>query len=221
MKVNLNYLLALALILTTLGCHRVRLADSRAEFSSDQGRNNWWYGYYDGDTATPFTNTPESDDFELMQEFVPGFKAGWIEHLGGLWMIHYDEEGQGTGIGKTYMGVAEGAVGAQQPVLRWESEGRGQIAIFGRFAMKKSKRVKGNGVTGSVHVDGQKLWSRKVNAGDTRGVEYEVIANINRDSVVDFAISSDGDTDGDQVRFTVFIDELENPGGFLPKTERN
>jgi hypothetical protein len=211
--------MALGLVLTAAGCHRVRVADSRLEFSSDQGKNNWWYGYYDGDTDAPYTNDPESDDFELMQEFVPGLKAGWIEHLDGVWMIRYDQEGQGTGIGKTYMGMAEDPVDNQHPVLRWESEGRGQVAIFGRLAMNKSKMVKGNGVTGSVHVDGQKLWSRKLNAGDTQGLEYEVIANIRRDSVIDFSISSDGDSDGDQVRFTVFIDQMENPGGFLPKNK--
>jgi len=221
MTVNRTLLLALGLMLVTCGCHRVRVADSRMEFSSDQGKNNWWYGYYDGDTATPYTNAPESDDFELMQEFVTGLKAGWIEHLGGVWMIHYDQKGEGTGIGKNYMGLAEDPEGMQHPVLRWESEGRGQIAVFGRLAMKKNKMVKGNGVTGSVHVDGEKIWSRKLNAGDTQGLEYEVIANINRDSVVDFSISPDGNTEGDQVRFTVFIDELENPGGFLPKTARH
>lgn len=220
MTVNRTLLLALGLMLVTCGCHRVRVADSRMEFSSDQGKNNWWYGYYDGDTATPYTNAPESDDFELMQEFVTGLKAGWIEHLGGVWMIHYDQEGEGTGIGKNYMGLAKDPEGMQHSVLRWESEGRGQIAIFGRLAMKKNKMVRGNGVTGSVHVDGKKIWSRKLNAGDIQGLEYEVIANINRDSVVDFSISPDGDTEGDQVRFTVFIDELENPGGFLPRTAR-
>ena len=84
---KLNTLLALGLILTLIGCHRVRLASSRDEFSSNQGNDNWWYGYYDGDTDTPYSNNPDSDDFELMQEFVPGIKAGWLEHLDGKWKM--------------------------------------------------------------------------------------------------------------------------------------
>ncbi len=42
------------------------VADSAAEFSGTQGQNGWNYGYYDGDSASPFTPT----DFEEFPLFI-------------------------------------------------------------------------------------------------------------------------------------------------------
>ncbi len=56
--------------------------DSVEEYSTVQGQDNWYYGYYDGDSSTPYT----SADFEEFPEITSG--GGWIIHRGdpsGYW----------------------------------------------------------------------------------------------------------------------------------------
>ena len=172
------------------------IADSVQEFSGVQGQDNWFYGYYDGDGGTPFSNS----DFEEFSNFSGRV---WSIQLGcgGYWTQLYAEGGHPNGTNTS---------GGRQEVVhwavrRWVSDVSGPITITGNMSDRYTSSY-GNGVVCHIIIGGEQILTQTISRNDTTGVDYEVSANVGIGSSVDFAIDPRGNNDhGDHTRFTAVL----------------
>eukprot|EP00210_Caulerpa_lentillifera_P009618 g9175.t1 len=175
-------------------------ADSRADFSTIQGENNWYYGYYNG----PF----DSSDFVEMTEIA-------VNSLGEqFWRIDssiltklYEYGGHASATQPNGPPLREN----QWAVRRWISEVEGNVIIEGRLAdLHGLSGNNGNGVAGHIFVDGKEVWSGSVENADFDGINYSINVSLEKGSVVDFAIDSLGNDWSDTTLFTstIFTDDV-------------
>lgn len=157
--------------------HAVTIFDSVVEFSVTQGQNNWFYGYYDGDSASPFT----SSDFEEMPQSINGNQ--WIIHRGdpsGYWTSLYATGGHPNGpLSNYYRGTEHWAV------RRWVSDMNGAISIKGNTS--KSSRV-GDGTICKILVNDDTVYSKHIYGNEAGGVDYSIEVEIHIGDTIDFAI---------------------------------
>ena len=136
-----SFLLAVTLFAIALSTNADSIFDSVAEFSGTQGQDNWYYGYYDGDNASPFT----SSDFEEMPQFINDNQ--WIIHRGdptGYWTTLSASGGHPNGpVGNYYQDTEHWAV------RRWVSDVAGTLQIEGNLS--KSSTF-GDGTINNVFV---------------------------------------------------------------------
>lgn len=180
------------------------IADSAAEFSDTQGQDNWYYGYYDGDSAFPYNNDPLGDDFELMTEF------GWSP-TGDRWYVQEGEGGFWTSIGQVHMHPnGEITTGGRQPVehwavRRWVSEANGVVNITGHLADYSPDNGSDDGIVGHIIIDGNTVFAQIVYAGDTTGVDFSLDTTVTTGSLVDFCVAPRANDGTDTTTFTVVI----------------
>ncbi|MHC4674926.1 MAG: right-handed parallel beta-helix repeat-containing protein, partial [Planctomycetota bacterium] len=165
---------------------RVFIAQSVSEFSDTQGEegDNWQYGYYDGDDpCSPYSN----DDFEQL----PDFNGSW--YLDGYGTELWDEGGHTNGSPEHWA------------VRRWVSEVEGQVRITGQLA--KIDDNCGDGIVGHIIADGAEEWLQLIEYDDANGVEYSIDVDVSIDSLVDFALDPNNNSDCDSTLFTANIAE--------------
>jgi len=164
------------------------IADSVNEFSSTQGQNNWYYGYYE----SPLN----SSGFQQMNQYNNGI---WWLSQGDFWTSLWANGGHPNGA------ITSGNRQEvnQWTVRRWISEVDGEITLIGNLAKLNSSG--GNGIIGSILVDGQSIWSQLIGASDLTGVNYQLKANVKKGDFVDFVIDSNGNDWSDGTKFTTVI----------------
>lgn len=176
------------------------IADSVAEFSDVQGQDSWFYGYYDGDSDTPFS----TNDFEEMGLFgvIPPDVSSWhVDWFGspGFWTAIDAEacspNGEVTSGGRTPI--------EHWAVRRWVSEISTTILISGHVADMLGEP--GDGVVVRIIVDGSEVWSQPIADGNTTGFDYDVSVDVTEGALVDFAVSPNVSDWTDGTRFTVAI----------------
>jgi hypothetical protein len=126
------------------------IADSRTEFSSTQGQDNWYYYYW-----------VESGNYNPANVVAMKYWTGW----GGRWT----EDGTQPGDGGTdwTQHIFEGTIqannaGSKWPVRRWLSEVGGTVNISGYFG-ELPTGYGGNGLTARIYVEGSQVWSGDLN----------------------------------------------------------
>ncbi|MDO8141159.1 MAG: hypothetical protein Q6358_06630, partial [Candidatus Brocadiales bacterium] len=155
------------------------IADSQNEFSGIQGQDNWFYGYY--------TSCGNSSTFTQMTYDTQGY---WEEtETQPPWTLLRSSGGNPSA--------------DHCAVRRWVSEVNGNITIAGKI--NKNDISGGDGITGSILVDGAEVWSQYIAYNDSTGVTYEVNATVNVSSLVDFVISPGGSEAYDTSDFTATI----------------
>lgn len=165
--------------------------DSVAEYSTVQGSTNWYYGYYDGDSAEPYTTS----DFEEFPQLTAG--GGWIIHRG-------DPSGYWTSMGR-YGGHPNGPVanyyqGTEHwTVRRWISDTAGTVLIEG-YSSKSSSY--GDGTICSITVNDSLVYSKRIYGTEGGAVDYSIQVDINVGDVIDFAIQPVHNDLYDSTRFT-------------------
>jgi hypothetical protein len=166
----------------------IGLADSQRQFSGTQGSNGWYYGYYDGTSATPFT----TGDFKELPIFVSGT---WARNsLPGRWDTQLWQDG----------GHPNGGGEVNWAVRRWASGVSGVVIISCTLA--DSDGGGGNGVIGHTILDGTEISSRTIENGNSAGISYQTNARVLVGSLLDFAIDPrNGDSYFDSTRFTMVI----------------
>ncbi len=156
------------------------LADSTADFSGVQGSNNWYYGYYDGTSTTPFT----TGDFKPMTNFLAAgagaFGDAWFASPGNVWTSLWAIGGHPNGV--TTSGGREQV--NQWSVRRWVSPVSGTIHIYG--ALVDLNAGAGNGVIGHCMIDGVEVSSYVINDGGHADFVFDATVRIG--SLVDLAI---------------------------------
>ena len=179
------------------------IADSRAEFSSEQGQDNWFYGYYD-----QLTDVLEGDAVYQAEDFIPYLNDGtdiisqddgfgdwkeWENHWdGGEWdVLDNGVVAHGPWTSLTLEGGhpaanAQGDEEVHWTIRRWVSDVEGDVNISG---LLNNTSASGDGTVGRILLDGEEVWSEVSNG--TR-VDVDVNVTLTIGSVLDFAIDPDG-----------------------------
>ncbi len=169
------------------------LADSVAEFSGTQGKDNWYYGYIEPATSPDFIEmTHWQDDW--------GVEVGiWMADRQLYWTSLYAAGGHGNGLDT----LGDRTQVEHWAVRRWISEVEGAITITGTIG---KTLVGGNGVLGRILVDDTPIWSKYIEGTDRVGVDYNVAAKVHKGSTVDFVIDPfESDAVSDDTQFTATI----------------
>jgi hypothetical protein len=153
------------------------LADSTDDYSLEQGRDNWSYGYYDGNgqgrgdgagPSGPYTD----DDFEPMERTHDEWTYKW-KGPGEAWLQIIRGGGHAG---------SNGPRGAW-PVLRWKSPVEGKV----RIAVTAGRDRQGDGIEVRLFADGKEIFSRPVGGPQPVRLEAEVSTAVRKGSLIDFA----------------------------------
>ena len=195
------YRLTLALITIALSANADTIFDSVADFSGNQGQDNWHYGYYDGDNASPYT----SSDFEEMPQFINN--TTWIIHREdrtGYWTSLGATGGHPNGpIANYYQGTEHWAV------RRWISDVAGTLQIEGNLSKSSTY---GDGTINHVFINDVAVFSQHIYGNETGGgVDYSIQAEVNVGDIIDFAIQPGANDLYDNTRFTAIGSMIPEP----------
>jgi hypothetical protein len=173
------------------------VADSVADFSGTQGRNNWYYGYYNVSAdVTPGYN-PTNDFAQL-----PQFAVDFWRISGSFWTeIHADwmhPNSSGDNVGRTPQ--------EHWAIRRWVSEITGLVRIHGRLAKVDGA---GDGVVWKVFVNGRSVFERFIEGTDTAGTNYSFGVGIKEGDLIDFALDDAGTPGADSTYFTAVIERAD------------
>jgi hypothetical protein len=172
-----------------------QVADSRAEFSCTQGRDNWYYGYYDG----PF----HTGDFRLMAQCVedtyygPGF-SWWVDPS-----RFWTSIGPAVWFPNGPQSCGRQAV-EQWPVRRWISEVSGAVIASGTV---RTLLGEFDGYIAHILVDGKSIWSFTAPPGSstTPPLPFRTTFSVDRGTPVDFAIQPRWSDCNDHAEFLITI----------------
>lgn len=177
--------------------------NSTNEFSTVQGQEGWYYGYYDGDVTASYT----PDDFEEFPQHGP---TSWIinrSDRSGYWTSLYAVGGHPNGpVANYYQGTEHWTV------RRWISDVSGTILIEG--FIRKSNGSSGDGITAHIFLNQTEVFSELRPGNDPLGVEYAMEVNVQVGDILDFAISPNNYDMYDSTKFTAIgtlAYELEEP----------
>jgi hypothetical protein len=177
------------------------LADSVADFSLEQGKLGWFYGYDLGsvDTFAPMTRT------SVITNYKPATMDVWdcwvTEEPHWTQLFQLGAHPNGTDTSPPSTAVLERAV------RRWLSSFEGNVVISGEIAkIDAAVADDSNGIDASVYVDGTSLYTTFIGAQDGGGLSYEVKATLHRGSMVDFVLDPhEGNDHHDLSRFTGIV----------------
>lgn len=160
----------------------VALADSRRDFSPEQGRGGWYYGTLAGPDGT-FVPLPRfgADDWH----------ACWTGPL-PFGAITAEDQHPSVEDGKPV-----------SIVRRWRSDYDGAVRIAGRFR----KGVAGDGVDVRIAIDGQPVHERRLGNGQPIADEFDFVEDVHAGTTVDFAVAPGpaANIDGDATTLAVTI----------------
>lgn len=189
--------------LLTLSVNAGTVFDSVGEFSGTQGQDNWFYGYYAGNSASPFTPS----DFEEMPQLLNN--VTWIIHRGdrgGYWTSLSANGGHPNGpVGNYYQGAEHWSV------RRWASEMDGTILIEGN--LKKGSRY-GDGTIGHIFINDVAVFSQRINGSEIGGIDYSIQVDVNVGDTIDFSIQPIANDLHDSTQFTAIgtvVSQLDPP----------
>jgi len=167
------------------------LADSIADFSGTQGSNHWFYGYYDGSSATPYS----TGDFQPMTNYTDGV---WSVQPGAYWTLLTSYGGHPNGTTTSF---------GRQPIVqwavrRWISPISGAIQVYG--VVQDLDSSGGNGVKGHVLLDGQEVAGYTLDNGGATNFQFQV--TVHEGSLLDIGIDPrDGNDPFDTTAFSVTL----------------
>lgn len=143
-----------------LQSRRAVLASS-ADYAIEQGRNSWYYGYYEPNSVQ-FRR--DLNTREIGHEIWNGSEFHCL--VGQDWEHP----------------------GAQHPaVKRWVATINGPIQIYGHVARKDTQ---GNGVIIRIRLNGRTLWAYRLAPKDTSGTGYDIVTTVAVGSTVDFVVEA-------------------------------
>ncbi|MGB3401753.1 MAG: galactose oxidase early set domain-containing protein [Microcoleaceae cyanobacterium] len=154
-----------------------KIADSIEEFSQTQGKYNWFYGYVEEQLYVP--------DFEEMSDFADG-----------RWQVDPNTQLSAE------LAIPSKAGSKKWPVRRWKSEVDGEITLTGQLAKSE---IGGDGVRGYIFVDGERVWSEKIEGDNLKGISFKITTPVNKGSDIDFVVGPKKDAELDNTKFIVSI----------------
>jgi hypothetical protein len=170
------------------------IGDSVAEFSNEQGKNGWYYGYWDISTDADGKYN-QSTDFKLLKNFGTDARNGLSRHskftIGDVW---YLEDGRSYtslwakgGHANSAIGPANYSPAEQWATRRWISDAPGTVTISGQAGKEMPWGANWNGeCRATIIVDGEVVFSTVM---DEHGLGYSVAIKVQEKSMVDFLIA--------------------------------
>jgi hypothetical protein len=172
------------------------LADSVEDYSDQQGKAGWSYGFDDGRGAGDSLNSAAyaADDFKLMVPVTDRWGRKWGEPR-YPWLA----------VGPYSTHPSRSAGRPISAIRRWTSSASGPVRIRGHIIHAAQQ---GDGVTAHIAVDGRLVLSANLGgAWGTQEIEYDVNANLRSGSRVDFIVTPGphGDINFDSTTFEARI----------------
>lgn len=172
------------------------IANSVTEFSSEQGKNGWHYGYWDRSVDTDGKYN-QSSDLKMLEHFGEDIRNGLSEHseftTGELWFLEdgrfYTSLWAKGGHANSSIQLGDYAAAEQWAVRRWISDASGTVTITGHAGKVMPWGANWGGECRAIIIiDGETVFSTVM---DEQGLDYAVAAKIREESVVDFLIAPD------------------------------
>jgi uncharacterized protein (TIGR03437 family) len=153
------------------------VAGSDQDFSSTQGANNWYYGYFPSGNVNAFT---------LLPVYNPS--SNWWQHttFGPPWTII------AAGSGFHPNSVDDG--GEEWATRRWMSTLSGTAKITGHLA-KNDTNPASTGVYGRIYKNHNLIYEHFIAGTDGTGVDYSITAPMSPGDILDFAVAPNGNND--------------------------
>lgn len=170
------------------------IGDSVAEFSNEQGKNGWYYGYWDLSTDADGKYNP-STDFKLLKNFGTDAWNGLSRRseftIGDVW---YLEDGRSYaslwakgGHANSAIGPANYSTAEQWATRRWISDASGTVTVSGHVGKVMPWGANWSGeCQATIIVDGEVTFSTVM---DEHGLDYSVAIKVREKSMVDFLIA--------------------------------
>lgn len=170
------------------------IANSVDQFSNVQGKDGWYYGYWDRSMDADGKYNQDTE-FTRFDQFGEDARNGLNKHdgftTGDLW---YKEDGRlytslwaNGGHANRKIPFDEPAAEEQWAIRRWISDVSGTVSISGTAGKLMPWGTNWRGECQAIIiVDGETVLSTVM---DEQGVEYEVAVKLHKDSVVDFLIA--------------------------------
>ncbi len=172
------------------------IADSITEFSSEQGKNGWQFGYWDRSLDTDGKYN-QSSDFKMFEHFGRDAQNRLSERseftTGDIWFLEdgrlYTSLWAKGGHANSGKQLGKYAPAEQWAVRRWNSDTSGTVTISGHAGKVMPWGANWRGECRAIIViDGETVFSTVM---DNHGIDYEVAVKIREKSVVDFLIAPD------------------------------
>jgi hypothetical protein len=160
------------------------VADSATGFSATQGHCGWSYGYLVRG-AEPFIllSMYNTTLFNTPAWVLSAQQPPWLATLATLQHPNHDP--------------------ADWNDRRWTSSVAGTVWIRGHVA--KSDPTGGDGITAHVRVAGAELLKMTISYGDLDGKTFEVMAEVQLGTSIDFLVEAGGSDDHDSTTLTAVI----------------
>ena len=183
------------------------LANSVTEFSSTQGRSNWFYGYWEKksdangiyDPVNDFVAFPRGTGNTLSKtNYWNGSRWDWPSPANPPWTELTSTGGNPSGDN------GDPLLAVHWAIRRYVSETNGPLRITGTLASYSTNGTCGDGIIGRIFVDGVEVFQRTL-FGQSHG--YSVVVNANLGSLIDFIIDPGAANDDqcDTATFTAVI----------------
>ena len=174
-------------------------ADSKQEFSCNQGQDNWFYGFYSYNSMD--LNNIDSSQFQLMPQCGPDNKGkdAWVTQTNST----KPELKKST--------VMSLASDSQHPdpqwsVRRWKSQFDGQIEISG--VLHKYNQG-GDGTINLIYVNGGSPEKTiELMGDDNNNKTFSLSINVHKDDLIDFVTNPNATNNNDFEQFTVKLNNL-------------
>lgn len=193
---------AMAVLLGAQVGHTEIIADAGAEFSSTQGSNSWFWGYYDrtADLNDGGDGVYNADKFDRFSSSQWNFTFWDFSRLGSPF----------TEITSEYMTPNNWQGVEHYAVIRYRSEEAGKLNITGSMDLQST--FNSDGVIGRIFNEGTEIYAERT-TGDA--LEINVDAFVSKgdyiDFVVDYGSEYQGTSADDATNYTFIIDYL-GPG---------
>ena len=183
-----RFICASILAISLSSANAAQIAYSVAEFSSVQGKNNWYYGYFE--KGLPSSPGYTASAFELLDRYIPNADPNlsrWNltpppgESYAGYPSIRMTGS-HPTGIGPAPLKEIIWSV------LRYQSEVSGLITIDYDLGKENIFNPQGGGITGHIFVDGREVFTKLITNLDSAGVQGRITAKVKLGSFIDFAV---------------------------------
>ncbi len=189
------------MVFASAGCHgqvpstsvEAVIAHSVTEFSGEQGKHGWQYGYWDRSADDDGAYQPS--DFRLLHHFGKDVRNGLREHdaftTGDLWFLedgrYYTSLWATGGHANSPQPLGTYAAAEQWAVRRWTSDTSGPVVIVGHVGKDMPWGANWGGACQAIiMVDGETVLSTIM---DEHGSDYSVAVDLHERSVVDFLIA--------------------------------
>mgnify|MGYP001818441558 CR=1 FL=1 len=170
------------------------IANSVTEFSGEQGKDGWHFGYWDRSVDID-GEYDQSSDFKTLKKFGKDARNGLKEHneftTGDVWFLEdgrfYTSLWAKGGHPNSPTQLGDYAAAEQWAVRRWISDASGTVTISGHTGKVMPWGAKWGGECKAIIiVDGETVFSSVM---DEHGLDYAVAVKIRVKSVVDFLIA--------------------------------